>query len=736
MLKRETPVPQQTSRSGLLRHPWITAIGDRVVRASAATLLLMTLMGSLIFMAGCRPADSWQIVSASLEVNENPESAIQGTLTIAFDRPMELLEPASTGIDFTHPGLETAVYQVENGERSHEWKVQLVSGFEPFLPRGEKPDGSRTQLAINLELLPISPAIRELGKTRSGNTAITPSPVEPARLVGARWVDSDGSSTVNQEDLLILEWDRLVATGVDRYSPGETFDGPDELIRTPVSGDRLGSAEMPARWIASESALESSLILGSSPVLTIDGVVDPSRYRYEGSSSGIALDATSILPSEKLRTSRGAGVSAPWVVDLEGECDPWQSAPLPPQLPALEGASLTALSGGRFLLAGGRVLGPTRNSRVMAEAWIIDPRGNHIGPIPMIHPRKGHSASILAGADTLPGTEDDIVILVGGWDGTRVRNDAEVLPLKSGEPKFIPLEITGNMTPRFEHDAHVITSADEVVLVGGRLEGELNGIIEVLALDPVTASDSGKISARAFQVGELAYPRHQHASVLFEDAEDPLLFVYGGYGGSLGAPYVKFTAEFCRVLSSPEAFRLRRNTRSLRRLKLNPDSSLPGPRRGLKMVSGLESGLAENMALLVAGTRKEPTPDPFAPNQTTSCRTGFVLHLKDNGRGYLFLEWIPAGRLVQETMHPGIARLPGGRILVVGGRDHGGLAVMEASIFDPVTGELEKVCRSLAHDPWQHLLTQHACSTWGGAFMYGVDTQSMQSRGILFEASR
>ena len=188
----------------------------------------------------------------------------------------------------------------------------------------------------------------------------------------------------------------------------------------------------------------------------------------------------------------------------------------------------------------------------MAEAWIIDSRGQHSGPIAMNHPRKGHTASVLPGPDTLSGTEDDIIVLIGGWDGTSVRNDAEALVTDSTSPRFLPLQINGNLTPRFEHNAHVIASADEIVLVGGRLEGELNGVIEVVALDTRSMAESDSVPARAFQVGELAYPRHQHSSILFEDSEDPLLFVYGGYGGSLGAPYVKFTAEYCRVLSSPE----------------------------------------------------------------------------------------------------------------------------------------------------------------------------------------
>lgn len=687
-------------------------------------------------MSGCRPTDSWQVVDARLETNESPEPDFQGILTITFDRPFELLQPSSVGVSFTHPEVTEGVYRIENGKRNHEWQIFLLSGFSALLPRGEKPDGSRTHLEIYLDQLPIDVDLKNLRKQSSGPVAITPSPVMPAQLLGARWVDSDGSSTVNQEDLLILEWDRRVSTGDDQHLPGEAFLGPSDLIRLPVNGDRLGSPEVPARWIASDPALESSLILGSSPILTIDGVSDPSRFKYEGSSSGIGLEATSILPSEKLKTSRGAGVSAPWVVDLTGDCDPWKVSDLPSELPALEGSSLTALPGGRFLLAGGRVLGSGRNSRVVSKAWIIDPRGNHLGPISMNHPRKGHTASTLAGDDGILGTEDDLIVLFGGWDGTRVRNDAEVFFQNSSEPRFVPVSVTGTLTPRFEHNAHVMVADHEIIFVGGRLEGELNGIIEILSLKNYSESESNRVDGQAYQLGELAYPRHQHASVLFEDSENPLLFVYGGYGGSLGAPYVKFTAEFCRVLASPEAFRIRNSTRSLRRLKMNQDSTLPGPRRGLEMVAGLDSGMAENTALLIAGTRKEPTPDPFATNQAASCRTGYLLQLKDNGRGYLLLEWIPAGRLVQETLQPGVARLPGGRILIVGGRDHGGLAVMEASIFDPVTGALEKVCKSLAHDPWQDFLTQHASSTWGGAFIFGVDTKSRQSRGILFEASR
>ena len=216
----------RTSTSGFIlnsRDPSsFVSLLDKFVMTIMVTILICSL--------GCRPSDTWQIIDSRLEVSENPDSENQGTLTITFDRPMKLLESSSTGITFTHPGLDSASYRVESGDRPHEWKVILLSGFDSFLPRGEKPDGSRTRLEVDLDRLPISPDLNDQGKRKSGLTAITPSPVKPALLVGARWIDSDGSSTVNQEDLLVLEWDRQVETGIDRHPPGEAFNGPNDPV--------------------------------------------------------------------------------------------------------------------------------------------------------------------------------------------------------------------------------------------------------------------------------------------------------------------------------------------------------------------------------------------------------------------------------------------------------------------------------------------------------------------------
>jgi len=229
---------------------------------------------------GCRPSDSWRVIDARIEINEIADVDVEGTITLTFDRAMKLSEPASSGIQFTHPAVADGHYRIEQGERRNEWKVLLVSGFTPLLPRGESSDGTGTRLLLNLDQFSSSPELSQYQKRVSDSILITPCPIEPARLTGARWIDTDGSSTVNQEDLLILDWDRKVSTGIDRHHPGDTFAGPDDLIRLPVSGDRLGNNDFPPHWIASDSSMHSSLILGASPMLTIDGIADPSRFKF------------------------------------------------------------------------------------------------------------------------------------------------------------------------------------------------------------------------------------------------------------------------------------------------------------------------------------------------------------------------------------------------------------------------------------------------------------------------
>ena len=97
----------RTSTSGFIlnsRDPSsFVSLLDKFVMTIMVTILICSL--------GCRPSDTWQIIDSRLEVSENPDSENQGTLTITFDRPMKLLESSSTGITFTHPGLDSASYR-------------------------------------------------------------------------------------------------------------------------------------------------------------------------------------------------------------------------------------------------------------------------------------------------------------------------------------------------------------------------------------------------------------------------------------------------------------------------------------------------------------------------------------------------------------------------------------------------------------------------------------------------
>jgi hypothetical protein len=311
-----------------------------------------------------------------------------------------------------------------------------------------------------------------------------------------------------------------------------------------------------------------------------------------------------------------------------------------------------------------------------------------------------------------------------------------VLFLSSIPPEFIPVGTETAPTPRFEHTAHQIGDKNSLILVGGRLDDRLNGVIELLELH-VTKSEEGiKALATTSTLGQLKFPRHQHASLLFQDSEQPLLQIYGGFGGSLGTPHVPLTAESCRVLDAPEAFRIRTSPGYAHPLLLAPGADLPGPRRGLHMISLDDpTGQQKNRALLVGGTRREATTDAFSPTHITECRIGYAVRAEDLGRGRIQLQWTPAGRLPVEMFQPSIAVIPGGRILIVGGLEKDGRPTAEAAIFDPVSGILERVCKamSIPGDDSGPLMASRAVSLWGGAMILGTSPDHQISRAILFQ---
>ncbi len=693
-------------------------------------LLLVTLA---IHLSGCNSSTAPELISARIDgfIDEGIGDGDQ--LILVLDTAVELDGSSTTGIILENASGDEG-YTVVSGEQRNVLIIQMQTGFDHFDFIESARSGSPITIALDLGEIGLrgEDGVPLLGLAGPAEVELPVS--DPAILMDARWVDSDLSSTVNREDQLVLHWDQPVLFSSTMRE--QQLEISSSWLRLSVKGDQLGSSRNPARFLDSPPSRESIILLGELPHLTIDGIHDHGRARFEGSPSGIAVSGTTILPSAMLQTSRGGGVSSPTVVDIEGDCDPWNDLDLPVDLPALVGYSLTRLPGGKVLLAGGRSLQSNRSGRVLSDAWIIDPLGNHQGPYSMVSPRSHHRASLLAGSDGIVDTEDDVVLITGGWDGSTARSDAEILVLSPQHIGFIPVETSTPSSPRFEHSAHTIPESNTVLLIAGRLDGRLNGLIEQVEVSVEEGDDGPIASSITHSMGELRFPRHQHGSVLFEDSENPLLLIYGGFGNSLGNPHIPYDSERCRVLAAPEAFRIRTDTRSAQPLLIDKaNADLPGPRRGLRLKVVGDGSSASNLALLVAGTRREVNPDSLSPSQPTSCRTSYLLEQVEVRQNMIRLNWVPAGRLPVEMFQPCIADLPGGRILVAGGLDRGGLPTAEAAIYDPYSGIIERVCKPMkGSDSQERLLAPRAISLWGGAMVVATSPENRRTRASIFKS--
>jgi len=469
----------------------------------------------LMLLIGCQPTSRPELISARVEGLVEDGLGENDRIILVLDTAVEL--PHSPRLGLVLKGANgSEQYSIERGEARNVLIVEIESELDHLISPGGTSSDGWLSLSLDLGLIGL---LNEDGTPLHGIVGPIgldfPVP-DPAILIEARWVDSDRSSTVNQEDLLVLRWDQPVQFS-DAIQERQ-LEISSSLIRLSVTGDQLGSSRSPARFVAGPFSNETRILLGESPSLTIDGVHENGRSNFEGSPSGIFVGGTTILPSSDLLTEQGGGVASPEVVDIEGDCAPWQELDLPAGLPALDGHTLTRLPDGKVLVAGGRSMMAGSAGRVLTSAWIIDPMGNHLGPLAMQSPRWGHCATLLPGKDELEGTADDVVLLTGGYDGTGARDDSEVLLLQTDPPEFISVESDTPSSPRFEHSAHPLDNLNTVILVAGRLDGKLNGIVEQIELQLTDTVSGIKAQSITHQVGELRFPRHQHGSILFEDS--------------------------------------------------------------------------------------------------------------------------------------------------------------------------------------------------------------------------
>ena len=522
------------------------------------------LLGVGISLAGCNMGPPEPKLIAARFIDENADGAPQAdeSILLIFDRSLELEIPVQTGLRLLPQGSAGA-YTIHPGTDPNTLKVQLGAGNLDLTPAGVYGDSSsKGATGIQLNYTEIDRLLTSSGQPMRGNSSVVdfePLPPEPPHLVEAEWIDRDGSVTVNEGDELLLTWDREVKTSPTLRRYGDQI--PDDLIMLPVPNDRLHDGIRRSKVESSRGlSQQTSLLLGSRPKFSVQGEFDRSKVRrFSGDPSGIAIMGTEIRPHLSLTDAQGVGVASREVIDIQGECDPFQPAPDTFTLAGeLAGHTATELPDGRIIIAGGW-RDEERKTVFTDEIWMYEPSlSTWRGPWQLKKPRAWHTATYFPGYDQEPDTEDDFILIVGGYSSQALEVCELIYPNLSprpGEPGRSLVSTwlqpaNNHPTPRYHHTAHALPGESIVVVSGGLLSpGFLNGLVETIEVE---YDESGSpVSAYKRQHAQLQVARIDHASVLVESEVGPLLFVYGGYGrGDLKSWQVEY--ERCEVLDRPE----------------------------------------------------------------------------------------------------------------------------------------------------------------------------------------
>jgi len=695
---RRPPLPPRLAR----------AVAPAVAPASARVLLRVLGACALLVAAGCGGADSNPQLVAARFIDETPDAAPQEgeSILLVFDRPVSLLRPSRTGLRLT-PGGSAGAYTLRQGDRENTLSLALGAGDLQLVAAGLHGDpATPAATGVALELDRIEGLVGGDGRPLRGLTAtvdLEVAPPAPALLGRATWEDSDRSVTVNQGDVLVLSFDRAVEPS--RALRSQSLQLPADLVILPVAEDRLDDGRVRSRFeSASAPARDTRIILGSAPRLTVQGEFDLDAIRFAGSPSGIAIDGTAIRPHPALHDRFGVGVASRQVIDLVGECAPFRPAPAFPHSGELTGHTATALPDGRVVIAGGwrrseRLRGPA--AEVSDEVWVFDPAApageEWRGPRRLQMPRTLHTATYFPGEDGELDTEDDFIILIGGYNGIRQVSLVEViLPNRGGTglPETSILQpARGHPLPRFRHNAHSIPGENSVVVVGGhKLYSFLNRAIERIEI----AFEGGLPSFFYVHLaGTLHLSRREHASALIDSPDGWLLLVFGGYGGEDHPNVdVELAEGRCAVLAHPEVLPIDLAAADLTEVpvaQILPDPGI-GARRGARIVPLRE----ETHPWLLAGG----TDQPHLPGDEPSdrCRQVFRLDLLRVGDSRYELKLRPAGMLVEARHGLQAAALEDGRVLLIGG-SVGFERSRTAELYNPLGGEfgaIEPVCRDLS----------------------------------------
>lgn len=497
------------------------------------------LLSFAVFLGtGCQETDLPRVVLAEFQDDVTPDGEAwpDESILLVLDRPLpEDLSPDGVQITSVPPAAWTTEIQATDDPRV--LRVRIVTGTPAFRfqgVHGEEPESSglRIELGRGLEQV-VDLQIRQ-------------SLPVLERVVWVDYGDSGGNLVVDQGDFLRLIFDRpvrliLPAGGTLRVRC------PQDIILSKTT-DRLDDGRVQARLEPGDSPKEVRLVLGSRPLLTVAGRLGESGQGIErfqpGSPSGLALNGTPVLPMAKITDRRqGPGAISLKEVDVEYE----KGFPLPRRA-AGSGFpppgnrlfhSLNAVVGSRAIIAGG----------AMADGWqaidqvlIFDPfrdRESGEGPFTIVpgrlpHPVYNHTATSLPGPDGLVDTEDDVILVVGGTDGSSARGELTLLRLQNdGGVDVVPLA-TRLRVPRTEHAALALPG-NRVLVDGGQSYGTespagLVGCAEIIeiAFERNSVRIASHVSFRS-----IARKAHTLSVLPPTSLGKSLVLAYGGYGQAL-----------------------------------------------------------------------------------------------------------------------------------------------------------------------------------------------------------
>ena len=302
------------------------------------------------------------------------------------------------------------------------------------------------------------------------------------------------------------------------------------------------------------------------------------------------------------------------------------------------------------------------------------------------------------------------MILIGGFNGERALGSIEVVlpyaPLSSGDAYELPLALPAqpkpvDMSERFYHTAHLISERDaagearaRIVLVGGMLRPQqLNATIEEVTIDvswpdgaiePVISSPPEWRS-----LGYLDFPRMAHGSALLDTEFGERIVVYGGWGKQGFDQPFETQSGSRSVLSHVEVIDVAAGGSQL----LTED--LPARRDHALVVS--EDG---NSLLILGGSTTPPYALVNWPTEDAVeiLRLTLVPNTSEDevadGAPEFTVESESCGELSRPRHSFGVALLPSGNVLIIGG-DEGGTATDRVELYEPELKRTSSLCRGL-----------------------------------------